>query len=35
MTHLNILALNRHYFLGYLALGTLGWLTKDLLYPVK
>jgi len=33
MTHLNILALNRRYFLSYLALGTLGWLTKDLLAP--
>jgi hypothetical protein len=35
MTHLNISPLNRRSFLSYLALGTLGLLTKDLLDPAS
>ena len=35
MTHLNISPLNRRSFLSYVALGTLGLLTKDLLDPAS
>jgi hypothetical protein len=35
MTHLNISSLNRRSFLSYVALGTLGLLTKDLLAPAS
>ena len=35
MTHLNISSLNRRSFLSYVALGTLGLLTKDLLDPAS
>lgn len=35
MTHLNISPLNRRSFLSYVALGTLGLLTKDLLAPAS
>ncbi|MEG4458140.1 hypothetical protein [Microcoleus sp. N9_A1] len=35
MTHLNISPLNRRSFLSYIALGTLGLLTKDLLDPAS
>ncbi|MEP6517050.1 hypothetical protein [Microcoleus vaginatus] len=35
MTHINISPLNRRSFLSYVALGTLGLLTKDLLDPAS